>query len=83
MPVPDFFAVADVDVDVFFEVAADWVVVVAAVSSLWAQDTTKAVPATTAIIPNRNFFIVKGIWIRNVETVQFIAEPQVINTALM
>jgi hypothetical protein len=74
----DFFPVEVVD---FLVVAAvECVVVVAAVSSLCAQDTTKAEPARTVINPRTNFFIVKGIWIRNAETVQFDAERQAINT---
>jgi hypothetical protein len=88
--VEDFFFVAEVELvppfDFFVVEVEDFLVVAAvpecvvvvAVSCLWAQEVTKAVAARTVMKPRTNFFIVKGIWIRNVETVQFAAGPQAI-----
>jgi hypothetical protein len=53
---PAFLVVLEV-VD-FLVVAVEAAVVVDAVSSLCAHETTSAVPATTAVNPRTNFFII-------------------------
>ena len=51
---PSDFLVVEVD---FFVDAVVECVVVAAVSSLWAQDATKAAPTRMVVNPRTNFFI--------------------------
>ena len=57
---PAFLALVEV-VD-FLVVAVEAWVVVDAVSSLCAHETTSAVPASTAVNPRTNFFIMTGIF---------------------
>ena len=81
--VPPVFLVP-VEVVDFLVVALEAWVVVAAVSSLCAHETTNAAPASTAMNPRTNFFIVnRYLRVRRLETVRFIAGRQVICAALL
>jgi hypothetical protein len=81
VPLVDFLV--PVELADFLVVEVLELVVVEAVSSLCAQETTKAAPAATVINPTMNFFIVAGYFGLKAETVKFVASGQVICAVLL
>ena len=78
--VPVFLVVEDVDVPVVFFVVAPVAEVVDVVSCC-LHAVMKAAATIAVINPRTNFFIVKVVEFRDAETVQFVAQRQVICAA--